>query len=62
MNELRTIERVAYDAKGVASATGLSLSYVRELLAKGSIKSFKVGKRRLIARDDLLSWIDRGRD
>ena len=59
MNEFRAIEKVAFDAKEVAFLTGLSLSYVRELLAKGVIKSFKIGKRRLIAREELTAFIAR---
>ncbi|MGH6859784.1 MAG: helix-turn-helix domain-containing protein, partial [Phyllobacterium sp.] len=49
--------KLAYSAAEVAKATSLSVSYVRELIAKGEIKSFHVGRRRLVNRDSLLEFL-----
>ncbi|ATU90626.1 helix-turn-helix domain-containing protein [Phyllobacterium zundukense] len=49
--------KLAYNAHETAMLTGLSVSYVRELKAKGEIKSIKIGKRRLVNRDALREFL-----
>jgi excisionase family DNA binding protein len=41
---------------------GLARSYLYELLAQGVIRSVKVGRRRLIARQDLEEFVERLRE
>ncbi|MCE5200537.1 MAG: helix-turn-helix domain-containing protein [Armatimonadota bacterium] len=55
----RAIERVAYGVAEAAEALGVGETYLRELLMSDQIKSFKLGKRRLIRKRDLLDFADR---
>ena len=47
-----TIERVAYRPLELAGMWGLSLSYVRRLIAAGVVKSLKVGALRFILAEE----------
>ena len=38
-------------------ATGIGRSYIYLALKHGELASLKLGKRRLIMRDDLLAWL-----
>lgn len=40
---------------------GVARSYANELIASGELPSFKLGRRRLVAHDDLVAFIDRAR-
>lgn len=50
-------DKLAFDVSEVAKTTGLSTRYVRELMATGELKSIKIGKRRLINRQQLLEFL-----
>jgi excisionase family DNA binding protein len=40
----------------------LNVSTINKLIAKGTIPSYKIGKRRLFDRDDLIRWFRRHRN
>jgi len=46
--------------KGAAEQTGLSVRMLYELIAKGKLKSVKVGKRRLVNVKSLEQLVTRG--
>lgn len=49
--------RVAYRAKEVAAATGLSLETVRKAIRKGDLKTTHVGRAVLISPQSLSEWL-----
>ena len=57
-------EKVAYRAKELAAATGLSKSTIYRLLESGELPSFKFRGMRMVLRSDLDAWLARisGRD
>lgn len=55
-------ERDAYDVPDVAFKIGVDESYVWKLVASGELPSFKLGRLRKIAKQDLADFIDRLRD
>lgn len=55
------IERVAYSIADAVTASGLSRSFIYALISKGDLPLVKVGKRSLIAADDLRQLILRHR-
>jgi excisionase family DNA binding protein len=52
------VEKLAYNADEAARAIGLSVRYIRELVAKGKLRSVKVGKRRLISTESLRKFVN----
>ncbi|MGH9187202.1 MAG: helix-turn-helix domain-containing protein [Acidimicrobiales bacterium] len=52
-------ERLAYSPGQAGVLLGLSRSRVYELLADGSLASFKIGRNRRIRRDALVAFLDR---
>lgn len=55
-------ERFAYGVPEVAILLNVSERYVWTLIDRGELVSFKIGSRRLVARDDALAFIARLRD
>ncbi|NDE89552.1 MAG: DNA-binding protein [Alphaproteobacteria bacterium] len=51
-------EKLAYGVKPLAHAVGLSAATIWEALKNKELKSFKVGSRRLIAKKDVLEWLE----
>ena len=61
--EPRMSERLLYTIDSARELLGgLARSYLYELLARGVIRSVKVGRRRLIARQDLEEFVERLRE
>ena len=61
--EPRMSERLLYTIDSARELLGgLARSYLYELLAQGVIRSVKVGRRRLIARQDLEEFVERLRE
>lgn len=61
--EPRVSERLLYTIDDVGHLLGgIARSYVYELLARRVIRSVKVGRRRLIARQDLEEYVERLRE
>jgi len=52
---------VAHNISRAAQASGLSRSLLYELMGRGELAYVKVGRRRLIAHDDLEALIERHR-
>jgi len=53
------IEQIAYSPAQAASACGLGLTTLRELIASGQIAHFRVSRRILIRKADLAEFCDR---
>lgn len=53
------LEPLAYSVKDAASVLGVSRSTVYELIASGELRSTKLGSRRLIRREALMSLLDK---
>ena len=61
--EARMGERLLYTIDSARELLGgLARSYLYELLARGVIRSVKVGRRRMIARQDLEEYVERLRE
>jgi excisionase family DNA binding protein len=52
-------EPLVYSVEQAADLLGVGRTFMFHLLATGEIESFKIGKRRKIARDALHSYINR---
>ncbi|UDF03280.1 helix-turn-helix domain-containing protein [Asticcacaulis sp. AND118] len=50
-------QKLAYRIDEAVKASGLGRSFLYERLADGSLKSVKIGKCRLIMRDELLRFL-----
>jgi len=50
---------LSVSVEDAARIVGYSRSGVYELIAKGQIKTFKLGRRRLILMSELKAWIER---
>lgn len=57
MTELNGVQRVALRVGEAAAAAGVSLPFLYGAIADGSLRSAKIGKRRLIRVADLDAWI-----
>jgi excisionase family DNA binding protein len=53
--------KLAYRIDEAVRATGLGRSFLYERIADGTLKSFKIGGRRLIAHSDLESFLAEAR-
>ncbi|MCF7984313.1 MAG: helix-turn-helix domain-containing protein [Thiohalocapsa sp.] len=56
MKHTRHIEPVGLSIPDVVQATGLGRSTVYQEIAAGRLKTFKVGRRRLVAPAALTEW------
>lgn len=50
-------ERIAYRPLEACKVTGIGRSGLYEALKSGALRSHKIGRKRLIMRDDLQAWI-----
>jgi excisionase family DNA binding protein len=55
-NKTSKVEKIMYNTAEIAFATGLSVHTVRDLLAKETIPSIKIGRRKLVRREALESF------
>jgi excisionase family DNA binding protein len=53
------IDKVAYSPSEAADALGLGLTRFREIVDRGDIKVFRVGRRVLIRKSDLEAFANR---
>lgn len=49
--------RISYSIEAAAEETGIGRSYIYMAIKAGELASLKLGKRRLIMHDDLVSWL-----
>lgn len=50
-------DKLAYSINDVLQIVSVGRSFLYEEIRAGRLKAFKVGKRRLIADEDLRAWI-----
>jgi excisionase family DNA binding protein len=53
------VPRISYSLDDAATACGLSRTMLYEAIGRGALRSFTVGRRRLIWADDLRAWLER---
>lgn len=53
----QSTQKLAYRIDEAVKASGLGRSFLYERMADGSLKSIKIGGRRLILKDDLLRFL-----
>jgi excisionase family DNA binding protein len=58
MSMTSTIQPIAFSPKGASQRVGISVRGVYTLIALGELRSFKVGKRRLIPASELTRFIE----
>lgn len=51
-------QKLAYTVNEVLAAIGIGRTKLYQEIAKGDLKTFKIGKRTLIASDDLMAWLN----
>ena len=49
--------RISYSVEDAAEETGIGRSYLYLAIKAGELATLKLGKRRLILRDDLIAWL-----
>jgi excisionase family DNA binding protein len=54
---LRSSDRLSYSPQGATQASGLPLRTITAAIADGRLRSFKLGRRRIIFRDDLEAFL-----
>lgn len=52
-------KRISYTVDEACREIGVSRTYFYALMADGAVKTFKMGRRRLVTRQELQSLIDR---
>ena len=58
MSRTPTPTRLAYPVAEAAAMLGIARTFAYDLIGRGELRSFTVGRRRLVAHDDLLAFID----
>ena len=56
-NATAVVARLAYRPEEAAQLLGIGRSYAFELFATGELRSFKVGRRRLVSAEALVEFI-----
>ncbi|MBK9656911.1 MAG: helix-turn-helix domain-containing protein [Rhodanobacteraceae bacterium] len=56
--QVPTADRLAIPLTEGARLIGVGLSYCYELMQAGKLKTFKIGRRRMVTRQALQSYID----
>ncbi|WP_025993722.1 helix-turn-helix domain-containing protein [Pseudomonas viridiflava] len=59
MNQFAPSGPLSVSVEEAARLTGYTRSGIYEVMAKGELKAFKLGKRRLILVAELKAWIER---
>lgn len=57
MNEPTLPPRISLSVEDAAEEAGISRSYIYLAIKAGELATLKLGKRRLIMRDDLIAWL-----
>ena len=53
------VDRLIYTREEAATQLGISLGQINELIARGDIESFKIGRLRKIPREALVAYVAR---
>lgn len=56
-DKLSATPRISYSVEEAAEETGLGRSYLYLAIKANELATLKLGKRRLIMRDDLIAWL-----
>ncbi|WP_439878093.1 helix-turn-helix domain-containing protein [Pseudomonas prosekii] len=59
MSQLAAFSPLSVSVEEAARMTGYTRSGIYEVMAKGDLQTFKLGKRRLILMTELKAWIER---
>lgn len=59
MSQLAALSPLSVSVEEAARMTGTTRSGIYEVMAKGDLQTFKLGKRRLILMTELKAWIER---
>jgi excisionase family DNA binding protein len=52
-------DRLAYSPEEAARLTGVSRAFLYLEMQRERLKTVKIGRRRLVRREDLLEWLNR---
>jgi excisionase family DNA binding protein len=55
--EKKTFEREAFSVKELSAKLGLSPSFVRLEIARGRLKALRAGRRIIILRESIATWL-----
>ncbi len=56
-DKISATTRISYSVEDAAEETGIGRSYLYLAIKAGELATLKLGKRRLIMRDDLIAWL-----
>ena len=59
MTQLAALPPLSVSVEEAARITGYTRSGIYEVMARGDLQTFKLGKRRLILITELKAWIER---
>lgn len=59
MTQLAALPPLSVSVEEAARLTGFTRTGIYEVMAKGELQTFKIGKRRLILITELKAWIER---
>lgn len=59
MSQIAALPPLSVSVDEAARMTGYTRSGIYEVMAKGDLQTFKLGKRRLILTTELKAWIER---
>lgn len=54
---MQDAEKIAYTPKSLSQATDTGLTKIWEAIKNGNLKSRKLGRKRLILREDAMEWL-----
>lgn len=56
-NDAATNDRISYGVDEAAAVTGVGRSFLYEAIRVGELATLKLGKRRIVMREDLMAWL-----
>ena len=59
MKKNQNVDRLSYSVSEAATAIGVSSRTIHDFCKDGTIKSFRMGQRRLIPADELRAFIEK---
>ncbi len=59
MSQIAALPPLSVTVEEAARMTGCTRSGIYEVMAKGDLQTFKLGKRRLILITELTAWLER---
>lgn len=62
VGQVPTGDRLTYSIVEAADVLGIGTTLAKELIRTGELRSIKIGRRRLVARADLVLFVERCRE